>query len=189
MGDRVAVLSRGILQQVDTPQNLYDHPRNLFVATFIGSPQMNTIKAVFHQGDEGAWLEIGDQRLSVPASLMAARPGLAAYDGRAVAVGIRPEHLEDAALEPGLIDRLVGTVDVREGLGSEVLLHVRINASAVLADGSSESELGAGHAIVARVSPVTALRPDDKATLSVRTEEMHLFDLETGLAIVGGALD
>jgi len=186
MGDRVAVLSRGILQQVDTPQNLYDRPDNIFVATFIGSPQMNMLRGEFRlaDGGTGGMLRFGDQSLRVPASVLAQRPALAAYDGRQIAVGIRPEHMEDALLEPGSGDTIVGTVDVREGLGSEVLLHVRINAAPVTVDAQPhESELGDGHAIVARVSPATKLQPDDKATLSVRTEELHLFDLESGFAI------
>jgi len=183
MGDRVAVLSRGVLQQVDTPQNLYDQPDNLFVATFIGSPQMNTLRAEFTVTDGGGSLKIGDQTLRVPASVLAKRPALASYTGRTIAVGIRPEHLEDAALEPENPDTLTGVVDVREGLGSEVLLHVRMNASGVSADGNTESELGEGHAIVARVSPATGLRPDDRARLAVRTDELHLFDLDSGFAI------
>jgi len=184
MGDRVAVLSRGILQQVDTPQNLYDTPDNIFVATFIGSPQMNMLKAQFRLTDGGGTLRIGTQDLRVPAAILAARPSLASYDGATIAVGVRPEHLEDAALAPEIADRISGKVDVREGLGSEVLLHVRIDATGIAADGSDFVDHGGeGHAIVARVSPGTTLRPDEPATLAVRVDELHLFDLETGLAI------
>ena len=116
MGDRVAVLSRGFLQQVDTPQNLYDHPDNLFVAAFIGSPQMNLLEATVSRNGGGTTLTVGSNTLTVPASVLAARPSLADYyDGRRVAVGIRPEHLNIAA--DGAPDTINGVVEVREGLG------------------------------------------------------------------------
>ena len=97
MGDRVAVLSRGVLQQVDTPQNLYDHPNNVFVGAFIGSPQMNLLEATVARSDGDTTLRMGSSTLTVPASVLAARPSLAGYDGRRVVVGIRPEHLSTAA--------------------------------------------------------------------------------------------
>jgi multiple sugar transport system ATP-binding protein len=185
MGDRVAVLSRGVLQQVDTPQNLYDHPDNLFVATFIGSPQMNVLRGVYSSGGEGGSIAIGSQQVRVPASVLSARPSLAGYDGREIAIGLRPEHLEDAALVDGEVETITGQVEIREGLGSEVLLHVSLDARGITSD---EIE-GRGVAvagdvtIVGRVSPTTALRPGDTARLTVRPDQMHLFDVETGLAI------
>ncbi len=93
MGDRVAVLSRGVLQQVGTPQDLYDHPDNLFVGAFIGSPQMNLLEATVSSNGGGTTLKFGSSTLTVPASVLAKAPSLAGYDGRRVAVGIRPEHL------------------------------------------------------------------------------------------------
>ena len=134
MGDRVAVLSRGILQQVDTPQNLYDSPDNLFVATFIGSPQMNVLRGVFRRTGEGGVIAAGSQEVEVPASVLAARPSLAAYDGKEIAVGLRPEHLEDAALGGDTSHTISGTVEIREGLGSEVLLHVSLDAIGITSD-------------------------------------------------------
>ena len=179
MGDRVAVLSRGELQQVDTPQNLYDRPDNIFVATFIGSPQMNMARATYRISDGGGSLQLGPTTLQLPPSVAASRPSLAGYDGREIALGIRPEHLADVALATDAEDQqtISGLVDVREGLGSEVLLHFTADASPVTASDHP------GVPMVARVAPATSLRPGDTATLSVRVDEIHLFDLETGLAI------
>jgi multiple sugar transport system ATP-binding protein len=187
MGDRVAVLSRGILQQVDTPQNLYDRPDNIFVATFIGSPQMNMMRGVFHLGEVDSRVQIGAQAITIPAAVLASRPSLAAYDGREVAVGVRPEHTEDAALvsaDEGQAT-ISGPVRIREGLGSEVLLHVELDARAMTAD---DVETGAAASsdnfvAVARVSPATTLKVGDIATLAVRSDLAQLFDITTGLAI------
>jgi multiple sugar transport system ATP-binding protein len=184
MGDRVAVLSRGVLKQVDTPQNLYDFPDNIFVATFIGSPQMNMLRGRYNA--EAGTLTLGSNTISVPESVRAARPALAGYDGRDLAVGIRPEHIADAAL--GSIDgrsTMNGTVEVREGLGSEVLLHIVVDAGKVTAEDIESETPGDEHSsvIVARVAPVTKLLPDQPATLAVDTSHLQLFDLETGNAI------
>ena len=184
MGDRVAVLSRGVLKQVDTPQNLYDFPDNIFVATFIGSPQMNMLRGKYDAA--AATLKVGSSTLTVPDAVRDARPSLAKYDGRNIAVGIRPEHIADAAL--GNTDgrsMLVGEVEVREGLGSEVLLHVLVDAGKVTAEDIESETPGDEHSsvIVARVAPVTKLLPDQTATLAVDTAHLQLFDLETGNAI------
>jgi multiple sugar transport system ATP-binding protein len=184
MGDRVAVLSRGKLQQVDTPQNLYDFPNNIFVATFIGSPQMNMLHGRYDAA--AATLTVGSNTMSVPDSVKAARPSLSNYDGRNIAVGIRPEHIADADLgNTEGRSRLTGSVEVREGLGSEVLLHVTVDAGKVTAEDIESETPGDEHSsvIVARVSPTTKLLPDAIANLAVDTEHLQLFDLETGLAI------
>jgi multiple sugar transport system ATP-binding protein len=184
MGDRVAVLSRGLLQQVDTPQNLYDHPDNIFVATFIGSPQMNMLKGRYDAS--AATLTVGSNVLSVPESVRNARPSLAGYDGRDIAVGIRPEHIADAALS-GTEGRstLRGTVAVREGLGSEVLLHVTVDAGKVRAEDIESETSGDDRSsdIVARVSPHTAAKPGDVIELAADTSQVQLFDLDSGQAI------
>ena len=183
MGDRVAVLSRGKLMQVDTPQNLYDFPNNIFVATFIGSPQMNMLRGRYDAA--AGTLTVGSSTLHVPASVVSARPSLAAYDGRDLAVGVRPEHISDAALGGDTASTLTGSVEVREGLGSEVLLHLEIDAPKVRAeDIESETPGDDTHSvIVARVSPHTRLQPGDRATLAVDTSYLQLFDLDSGLAI------
>ena len=186
MGDRVAVLSRGFLQQVDTPQNLYDRPDNVFVATFIGSPQMNMMRGVFHLGEVGGTVTIGSQTITIPAAVLAERPGLADYHDKEIAAGIRPEHLEDAALVPDSTDATItGPVQIREGLGSEVLLHVELDARGFTAEevASGAPSSSANFVAVARVSPTTALKVGDLATLSVRSDMVQLFDITTGLAI------
>ena len=175
MGDRVAVMSRGLLQQVDPPQNLYDHPKNLFVASFIGSPQMNLVEATFHA--DGTWFDVNGQRINTPASVMAAHPQLAGYDGRKLALGIRPEHVEDSAFAT-TGEEIRGIVDVREGLGSEVILHLAVNATAVGAAGVETTQ-----GFLARVDPRTALRVGDTASMRINADNMHFFDLETTLAI------
>ena len=185
MGDRVAVLSRGVLQQVDTPQALYDLPANIFVATFIGSPQMNVVRAGFTNDSDGPALTIDSQRIALSAAAMAARPSLADYDGRDVAVGLRPEHLAENT-NTDEHNLLTGLVTVREGLGSEVLLHIDVAADQVTAEDVGKELAGKGSAtIVARVAPSTPLKPGDHATLAVKADELHMFDLTTGLAIRG----
>ena len=182
MGDRVAVMSRGYLQQVATPQHLYDFPDNLFVAAFIGSPQMNLLRGTYTAGQGGGRLTMGSQSLNVPESVLAARPSLAGYDGREVAVGIRPEHLEDVAIAPGT-ELLTGTTEVREGLGSEVILHVRTDAPSINTAALGADAEHAAQVILARLDPATTLHPGDAAKLSVDTKRLHLFDIESGLAI------
>ena len=131
-------------------------------------------------------LQVGSNTLRVPESVKAACPTLAGYDGRNIAVGIRPEHIADADL--GNVEgrsHLTGSVDVREGLGSEVVLHVSVDAGKVTAEDIESETPGDEHSsvIVARVSPTTKLQPDQTANLAVDTEHLQLFDLETGLAI------
>ena len=147
MGDRVAVMSKGTLMQVDSPQNLYDHPDNLFVAAFIGSPQMNLLRGRYTAGAVAA--RSGSARRRSPSPT--ATESLAAYNGRDVAVGIRPEHLiEDAA--PGAANTITGKVTVREGLGSEVILHLEVDADGVDTEAVRDAMEGE-HAGQTRVGP------------------------------------
>jgi multiple sugar transport system ATP-binding protein len=179
MGDRVAVMSQGRLQQVDTPQRLYDAPDNLFVASFIGSPQMNLLEGILTRGDGAQWsIDLRGQHLSVPADVIATRPSLARYDGMAVAVGIRPEHTQDAAFDGDHDSTLHGTVEVREGLGSEVILHLAVDAKHVDTEGAEFNR-----SFLARVNPRTSLKPGDLATLAIDTSQLQFFDLENGSAI------
>jgi multiple sugar transport system ATP-binding protein len=134
MGDRVAVMRKGELQQMAEPQKLYDSPKNLFVASFIGSPAMNIFEAKVERRGDGLALELGDQELRVPDDVARRRPALAGYAGRALAVGIRPEHLEDAAVARNGGARLHGHVLLTEALGSEILAHVELNAKPVVTD-------------------------------------------------------
>jgi multiple sugar transport system ATP-binding protein len=186
MGDRVAVLSRGVLQQVDTPQALYDRPDNIFVGTFIGSPQMNVVRATFTNGSDGPAVIIGSRRIDLNAEAMGKHAALAGYDGQDVAVGIRPEHLSDVGEHPDTANTLVGTVTVREGLGSEVLLHVEIDAPQITAEDVGKDNAGKSPAVVvAKAPPTTALARGQRATMRVNPADMHVFDLTTGLAIRG----
>ena len=162
MGDRVAVLSRGVLQQVGTPQDLYDHPDNLFVGAFIGSPQMNLLEATVSSNGGGTTLKFGSSTLTVPASVLAAAPSLAGYDGRRVAVGIRPEHMTVGV--DGAPDTISGSVDVREGLGSEVILHVTTDAVGVDTSAAENTAATSDRVVVARVEPHATAQPGERAT-------------------------
>jgi multiple sugar transport system ATP-binding protein len=200
MGDRVAVMKKGILQQVDAPQTLYDHPLNLFVGGFIGSPAMNmTLAKLVHEGD-GLVAEFGPQRLRVDDKVASARPALTRYEGREVVLGIRPEDLEDASLvgEAPADRRIPVTVDLREALGSEVVIHFSIEAPIVLTEDTRELAVDVGaeavadleeraqastSVFVAQLSPRTQAREGDRLELVVDTERLHFFDPETGLGI------
>jgi len=199
MGDRVAVMRAGRLQQCAAPQDLYDAPTNLFVAAFIGSPAMNLYQAtVDAQGDS---LQLGDQVLELSSALRA-EPVIGRYRGQAVVVGIRPEDLADAALSPESSSgrRLEGTVDLIESLGAEKLVHFRIDASRIHATdarvtiGDEDPEvLEAGEigtatvdAGVARVVPASRMRADERATFAVDTSRLHLFDPASGQALRAG---
>jgi multiple sugar transport system ATP-binding protein len=189
MGHRVAVMSKGYLQQVDTPQNLYDHPDNLYVATFIGSPQMNLVMGDLAL-DGTPHVTIGKHRLDIPASVMSARPALQGYDGRKIVVGIRPESLEDAGVDsdPGGVRSIEAMVELREGLGSEVVAHARFEGEAPhveTAQSDPEATLtgGGGVGLVARLDPRTKVEVDQMARFTVDTENLHLFDPQTTLAI------
>ena len=181
MGDRVAVLSRGVLQQVGTPQVLYDHPDNLFVGAFIGSPQMNLFEANVSSTSDGTLLTLGSNTLSVPASVVAAHPSLAEYDGRRIAVGIRPEHLRIAAA--GDADTLNGVVEVREGLGSEIILYVATDAAGVDTSAAENTAATSDRVVVARIEPHATAQIGDRASLAVDTSQLHLFDLGTGVRL------
>jgi multiple sugar transport system ATP-binding protein len=183
MGDRVAVLRSGVLQQCDHPQVLYDRPRNLFVAAFIGSPAMNLYEAAVTGG--GRSVRLGSQQISLPEPAAAAHSGLAAYSGRTVVAGIRPEHLTAAAAgHTG--PALAGDVDLVEALGSELVVHFTIDARRVRADGAADpdteavTEAGEG---VARVSPGTPVKPGERCTFAVDASGMQFFDPGTGAAI------
>jgi multiple sugar transport system ATP-binding protein len=182
MGDRVAVLSRGVLQQVGTPQDLYDRPENLFVGAFIGSPQMNLLEATLSKSGDATTLTAGSNTLTVPASVLASRPALADYyDGRQLAVGIRPEHLHLAA--DGAPDTIAGVVEVREGLGNEVILHATTNAVGIDTSAAENTTATSDRVVVARVEPHVTAQIGDRVSFSVDTSQLHLFDVETGIRL------
>jgi multiple sugar transport system ATP-binding protein len=196
LGDRVCVLSRGVLQQVDRPQVLYERPVNLFVAGFIGSPAMNLVDAELVERDGGLAVAFGPHELDVPGSLSAGRPRLKDHVGRHVALGIRPEDIAGVAgSDVPAGSRLDVTVDIREDMGSEVFLHFAIDAPPVVTEALMEVVGGEalaaadvqthhrGSPFVARVPRGTAAREGEPARLVVETERLHFFDLATGEAL------
>jgi len=188
MGDRVAVIKDGYLQQVDTPQNLYDSPVNVFVAAFIGSPSMNLYDGALTVGDGGGSVTLGSQSVAVPAETFDKRPRLRDYDGKRVVVGIRPEDFEDAAVAANAPEdrKLKATVKLVEALGSELMVHMEIDAKRVdSGDPDAPEELpGEGYAnAIARFSPRSRVRVDEDVTITVAAENLHFFDGQNHQAI------
>ena len=211
MGDRVAVLRDGVLQQAGAPRELYDEPANVFVATFMGSPSMNLYEAGLEVTGEVAELVLGHQRLSLPQTVLKRVSGLAAYHGGTVIAGIRPESLADPgtgasprgmAPEPGA--SLTDDVQLVEGLGSAQLVHFRLDAPRVREEAELRGQLSAepdpstatvamesqGEIVaatvasgVARVDPRATIRAHAPAVLAVDVERLHFFDPATGTAI------
>ena len=168
MGDRIVVMSNAEVQQVDTPQNLYDSPCNMFVAGFIGSPQMNFMDAVLKEGDKGLYLEVYEDSLFIPPEKNT--EGLKQYVGRSVKMGIRPEDIYDdeqfISANAGSVIRT--SVDVSELMGSEVYLYLKYGDST----------------LTARVAPTTTSRTGDDIRVSLDMKKIHLFDAETEDAIL-----
>jgi multiple sugar transport system ATP-binding protein len=168
MGDRIAVMRDGRLQQVDAPDRVYERPANQFVAGFIGSPAMNMVRGRLTRGDGGLTVRFGEHALALDAAT--ARPALAGYEGKDVILGVRPEHFDEA--DGSRPEQTISTVcTLRESLGSEVLLHFPIAA-----DDSTAT-------FVARMDPQSTAREGEPMRLSVDTKRMHFFDPESGAAI------
>ncbi len=183
MGDRVTVMRDGTLQQVDTPQHLYDNPDNIFVAAFIGSPAQNLYDAVIGEGVRS--VKLGSQSVMLPDAIAVKRPALRSYVGKDVVIGMRPEHLRAAS--PDITGpKLVGDVELIEALGSELVVHFTIDAHRVIAEGALDKDEAAAMQSgegVARVEAKTPVKVGDKMTFSVDVEDMQFFDPQTGLAI------
>ena len=194
MGDRVAVMRDGHLQQVDTPQALYESPVNEFVAGFIGSPAINLVEAKLERDGDGLSVSFGGHRLAVDDQLARNRSALAAYVGRTVLLGIRPEDMEDAALEPDhpRDRRITTTCDLTEPLGAEVLVYFTVAAPGVAAAAVETPEDavllggdggGPRSRLVARVSPRTRIAEDSEIQLAVDTRRLYFFDPEKREAV------
>jgi multiple sugar transport system ATP-binding protein len=202
MGDRVAVMRGGLLQQVAAPQVLYEHPRNLFVAEFIGSPAMNLIQADLARSDGALWVQFADHRLRLDSSTLEKRPALSRFEGRRVVVGIRPEDMEDAEILRDVSEdsRMSVVCDIREDMGSEVYVHFNVAGDPVTAkevvealvvDAPEDQETkqaaqrarGVGVSFVARLDRNTRAREREQLELGVDVTRLHFFDPETGLAI------
>ena len=192
MGDRVAVMRGGFLQQVGPPQELYDRPVNLFVAEFIGSPAMNLVLAQLARGE----LRFGDHALRLGESARSGRPNLQAYEGKQVVLGIRPEDLEDAALVRGPAGGTIGVeVDIREDMGAEVFAHFRVAGEPVQTRevleameeedvaGAVAERMRAGIPFIARLERGTGAKEGERLELAVDTERLHFFNPESGLGI------
>jgi multiple sugar transport system ATP-binding protein len=196
MGDRVAVMRGGVLQQTGEPQSVFDRPVNLFVASFIGSPPMNLVQARLEERDDGLAARIGEQEIAVPSDVVAARSGLRRYVDRSVGLGIRPEHVRDATGESRA--RLRGKVRATEALGSELLVHLDVDAEPVLTDEVREvagdvdaaalerlesEALERRTVLIARLETQSRPSSDERIEVGVDTRRLHFFDLDSGLAI------
>ena len=196
LGDRVCVLRRGVLQQVDRPQVLYEAPANLFVAGFIGSPSMNLVDAQVVERGSGLSVTFGRHELEIPDALLAKRPQLKRYIGRNVALGLRPEDVSALAGDDVPDSRRLDvTIDIREDMGSEVFLHFAVDAPPVVSEGLKDA-LGSdalaaadvqthhhGSPFVARVPRGTAAEEGESARLAVDTTRLYFFDPESGDAV------
>ncbi len=193
LGHRVCVLRDGKLQQVDSPQALFNAPVNLFVAGFIGSPAINFATATLVR-DDGPAVVFGAQRLPLPASAFTGRPGLDSYAGRELIIGIRPSDFEDASLADPAWPRLPIRADVTEELGSEIhvifsldippVRHASIS-DAIAGDGDETAIVMAGGKSqwTARVAARSQIRPGEQSELAVNSGSLQFFDAETGLSI------
>ena len=188
MGDRVALMRDGVLQQIDTPTNIYNKPANTFVASFIGSPSMNLYRARLDSDGSAGLLHLGASTLAVPASVFAEKPGLAARRGEIIA-GIRPEDMDDARLAPGhpADQRLRAPVVLTESLGSDQMVHFTVDAPvAKVADQDSLDEIvvGTGSGIcIGRFGARSTARAGEVLDVAVDCSRLHFFDAATGLAI------
>jgi multiple sugar transport system ATP-binding protein len=199
MGDRVAVMRKGELQQVAPPQELYERPVNLFVGGFIGSPAMNLLEATIERRNGSLVALVGSQTLTLGDDVVGSRPALAGYIGRTVVLGIRPESLEDAALAPDIPEdkHIKGVVVLQEPLGSEIVAHFEVDARPALTEDVRELARDVGqestvHAaeegtakttLVGRFGPRSKIRTGDVIDVAVDTSTVHVFDLETSLGI------
>ena len=194
MADRVAVISQGVLQQVDTPMTLFNEPDNIFVAAFIGSPSMNMMEAVLTRSGQGLQMTLGSQSLTVPEEVLQRRPALEGYLDRKVAVGLRPKDFEDASIvsDHPADQRLRASILHTEALGFEIIVYFDVDAKPVISREAlelSEEETSAAESsstrVNARFNPTTAVRAGDTIDVAVTVGNAHFFDLESGLAIRG----
>jgi multiple sugar transport system ATP-binding protein len=196
LGDRVAVLRDGELQQFGPPKDLYEHPENLFVAEFIGSPAMNLVGADLRSENGSYFVEFGEHRLRIGDEVLSARPALRGFEGRRLILGIRPEDMDDAASSAAGDDaRISAVVDIVEDMGAEVFVHFGVKAPPVRGvdveaavgrealEVTEETTREKGSLFVARLDRETSAREGQRIELAVRRSRLHFFDTETGLGI------
>lgn len=196
MGDRIAVIRKGELQQVGPPTELFSLPRNLFVAQFIGSPSMNLVESNLRREDDSLYADIAGQPLLIDPQTLSERSALRGYEGKPLVVGIRPQDFEAGTADSQRRGcQLQAKVELVEALGTETNVHFCVDAPPVVTDEVLElaADLGKEEAarveqrarqgrneFVARVDPKTQVRAGDTITLSVDTAQMHFFDPATG---------
>jgi len=195
MGDRMAVMKAGFLQQLGTPGECYDTPKNIFVAQFVGSPPMNMVMAKVVPVGDGLHLEVGGSTVEIPESVLKARPALKSYAGRTVALGVRSEDMEDASLTSVPPERRIkGEVTLTEALGSQIIVHFTFPGEKVVTEdtklieaetGEEELHLGTGSGVswVASFAPRSRVKIGDHIEIAVDIERAHYFDAETSDAI------
>jgi multiple sugar transport system ATP-binding protein len=193
MGDRVAVIRKGRLQQIDTPRNLYDQPDNLFVAGFIGSPSMNFVYGRLSGDGDRLSIEFAGQKVSLDHGLVGNRSGLGAYKGKELVIGLRPEVFEvEAATTPNPERTIEVKIDLVEQLGSEAFIHFTLPSPPVITpdirellddQGTDPATLGELTRATARVDPDHAPTAGVQCRLVIETAKLHFFDKESGLAI------
>ncbi len=197
MGDQVAVLKHGVLQQLDHPSRLYRRPANLFVAGFIGSPAMNLVEATVARSDGRLFVEFGHNRVALDPEAVHERPALHGYLDRKVILGIRPEEMEDAELRTDAPEdrRITTTVDLREDMGSEVLIHFTVDAPPVLTEDTKELAAAVGADVtdlephldkttfIAKFDANTLAQEDNRIEVFVDTRYLHFFDPASGQSI------
>jgi multiple sugar transport system ATP-binding protein len=190
MGDRVAVIRKGVLQQIDTPREIYLHPKNIFVAGFIGSPSMNFVYGTATKAGKGMKIKFGDNEIKVTN----APEALSAYEGKEIVIGIRPEAFEDSvyANEKEFSEQVGIEISLLEQLGSDTYVHfykdinpVQTEAiEEILADeGEDISVLGNETKFIARINPNSTVEEGQKINLAIDPTKLHYFDPDSGLAI------
>jgi multiple sugar transport system ATP-binding protein len=196
LGDHVAVMRNGVLQQVGRPSELYDAPANLFVAGFIGTPPMNLVEATLTRDDGVPTLAFGTHRLGIDDRVFERHPRLRVYEGLPVVVGIRPDDLQDAAFAPTAPAdaRISANVERVDTIGRDLHVHFEIGAPVVDGPDDGEGDLGADddgpafalgstNRFVARIDERTPVRQGDRLELVVNTARLHVFDPVSGEAI------
>jgi multiple sugar transport system ATP-binding protein len=198
MGDRMAVMKSGFLQQLGTPGECYDTPRNIFVAQFVGSPPMNLVMAKVSGSDSQLVLEMGGSTVHIPDSVLSARPALKSYAGKQVALGVRSEDMEDASLTSVPPERRIkGEVILTEALGSQIVVHFTFPGDKVVHEDTKllEAESGGGGELhlagdvgvtwVASFAPRSRVKMGDQIEVALDIERAHYFDPDTSDAIWG----
>jgi len=200
MGERVAVMRKGELQQVADPQTLYDRPVNLFVGGFIGSPAMNMLEATLEHSNGTLAAKVGSQSITLDERTVSERSALRAYEGRTIVLGIRPEDLEDLALvsDAAAGHRLRGKVELKEALGSEIMVHFTIDAKPALTEDVKELAEDVGRdeltgeapqesLLIGRFGARSRVSEGEVVDVAVDTRALHFFDAESGLGIYEGS--